>query len=78
MSNPLPHVTTIRTLLVAMLLFAGAFAAHAQQTVTGVVTDGAGNPIPGAVVMIKGTNTGTSTDESGKYSITALPSSTLV
>lgn len=78
MSNPLPHVTTIRTLLVAMLLFAGAFSAHAQQTVTGVVTDGAGNPIPGAVVMIKGTNTGTSTDESGKYSITALPSSTLV
>ena len=76
MSNLLPK--SLKMLFAAFLLLTGAFAAYAQQTVTGVVTDASGNPIPGAVVMIKGTSTGTSTDDAGKYTITALPSQTLV
>jgi len=44
-------------------------------TVTGTVTDKAGYPVPGAAVMIPGTNTGAVTDLDGKYSIT-IPSPT--
>ena len=40
-----------------------------QITVTGVVTDNQGEPLPGVNVQIKGTTTGTSTDENGRYSL---------
>lgn len=39
------------------------------QTVSGKVTDEAGDPMPGVNILLKGTNTGTSTDINGKYSI---------
>ncbi len=52
---------------------------YAQQRVTGKVIDSNGNPIYGAVVMIKGTTTGVSTDAQGNYTITnARPESVLV
>jgi len=38
-------------------------------TVSGVVTDESGQPIPGANVFIKGTQTGTITDVNGEYSL---------
>ena len=47
-------------------------------TVTGKVTDKSGEPIVGAYVLIKGTNTGASTDIDGKYSIVAPPKANLV
>tara|TARA_R110002033_G_scaffold42869_4_gene84092 strand:- start:67 stop:3330 length:3264 start_codon:yes stop_codon:yes gene_type:complete len=40
-----------------------------EKIITGTVTDQAGVPLPGTTVLIKGTNTGTSTDFDGKYSI---------
>ena len=40
-----------------------------QITVTGTVTDAAGEPIPGVSVMIKGTTQGTATDANGAYSL---------
>ncbi|WP_375560457.1 von Willebrand factor type A domain-containing protein [Bernardetia sp. OM2101] len=58
-----------------ILLFLGSYfisdIAFAQRTITGTVTasDGSGG-LPGATVQVKGTNTGTSTDMEGKYSIT--------
>jgi TonB-linked SusC/RagA family outer membrane protein len=42
---------------------------YAQQRVTGKVVDSNGAPIYGAVVMIKGTTTGVSTDAQGNYTI---------
>jgi iron complex outermembrane receptor protein len=45
--------------------------AFAQSTVTGVVTDKSGEPLVGASVIVKGTNTGTSTNVDGQYSIKA-------
>ena len=39
-------------------------------TVTGVVKDQSGQPIPGATVSVPGTNLGTATDMDGRYSIT--------
>lgn len=38
--------------------------------ITGIVTDAAGNALPGVNVVIKGTQRGTSTDKEGNYSIT--------
>lgn len=45
--------------------------------ISGTITDSGGLPIPGAVVMVPGTNTGAISDVDGKYSITIdSPSST--
>src|SRR5690606_20708178 len=44
-----------------------------QQVIQGKVTGEDGNPLTGVSVQIKGTNTGTSTDVYGNYSIT-IPS----
>ena len=41
----------------------------AQRTVTGVVTDDLGDPLPGANVMVVGTTQGSVTDLDGNYSI---------
>ena len=46
-----------------------AFTAMAQKTVTGVVSDDSGIPLPGASVVEQGTSNGVSTDFDGNYSI---------
>ncbi|PIQ22575.1 MAG: SusC/RagA family TonB-linked outer membrane protein, partial [Cytophagales bacterium CG18_big_fil_WC_8_21_14_2_50_42_9] len=47
-----------------------AAMAFAQKQVTGKVIAAADNAVlPGVTVVVKGTNTGTSTDASGNYSI---------
>jgi len=61
--------------LVAITFFAFSLA---SQTITGTVTDGKGSSIIGASVMIKNTQTGTSTDANGKYKIHASNGKTLV
>jgi len=55
-----------------LLLAAHTSPTHAQEkAVEGTVTDQAtGNPLPGVNVVIKGTNTGTTTNTSGRYEIT--------
>ncbi len=52
------------TVLVLFILFSATLGA---QTISGVVTDIDGNPLPGANVYIENTFTGTSTDANGKY-----------
>ncbi len=66
-----------RMLCIALLLFGFGFFANAQQ-VTGVVTSEDGQPLIGASVVLKGTNTGTITDLDGKYSISAKEGQELV
>jgi TonB-dependent SusC/RagA subfamily outer membrane receptor len=44
-----------------------------QITITGIVTDKDGEPLPGTAVMIKGTSQGTVTDANGAYSL-SVPS----
>lgn len=44
-------------------------SAWAQRTITGTVIDATQGSLPGATVQVKGTNTGTTTDLEGKYSI---------
>lgn len=45
---------------------------RSQQSVSGVVQDSLGVTLPGASVMIKGTNVGTQTDGNGRFSFPAL------
>ncbi len=48
------------------------------KTITGTVTDSKGTPLQGVTVLVKGTKKGTSTDESGHFSIDAPENGTLV
>jgi len=41
------------------------------KPITGTVVDENGNPIPGATILIEGTNTGTATDIDGKFNLEA-------
>ncbi|ATP55660.1 SusC/RagA family TonB-linked outer membrane protein [Pedobacter ginsengisoli] len=49
-----------------------------QAVITGTVHDETGKPLPGVSVIVKGTTTGSITDEQGKYSINAPDNATLV
>jgi iron complex outermembrane receptor protein len=63
--------------LIIMLLIVSvpAFA----QTISGKVTASTdGQPLPGVSIVVKGTSQGTTTDASGKYSISASKNGTLV
>jgi len=44
-----------------------------QKSISGTVTDEAGQPLPGVTVVIKGTAQGTVTNANGKYSLTNIP-----
>ncbi|MCU0457826.1 MAG: carboxypeptidase-like regulatory domain-containing protein, partial [Bacteroidales bacterium] len=48
-------------------------AADFPRNVSGVVTDEKGNPLEGAVVIIKGTTIGTTTDAAGRFAIEDVP-----
>jgi TonB-linked SusC/RagA family outer membrane protein len=58
--------------LVAQLTFAQ------ERSVSGIVSDNAGMPLPGVSVLVKGTKNGTQSDFDGKYTIKATPSDVLV
>lgn len=64
---------TFKTLLITglLLVLEGlAIQANAQnRTISGVVKDDAGEPLPGAFVVQQGTSNGVSTDFDGKYTI---------
>ena len=64
-----------------LLLLGVAFSTFAQQevTITGVVSDDTGEPLPGANISVKNaTGLGTITDIDGKYSIKVQQYQTLV
>src|SRR5574337_213064 len=55
--------------VLGMLIFSAQLLAQ-NRTITGKVTDGNGNPIVGASVLLKGTSNGTITNETGGFSLT--------
>ena len=67
-----------RLLGLLILLLAGTFGVMAQSVVNGVVKDSSGEPVIGATVLLKGTQTGTSTNIDGEFSIDARTGATLV
>ncbi|WP_299552259.1 TonB-dependent receptor [Seonamhaeicola sp.] len=58
-------------LLLLAFIIGFSSSAFAQDSVSGVVTDGQNVPIPGVNVLIKGTTTGAATDFDGNYQISA-------
>lgn len=48
--------------------------AYSQSTVSGVVSDETGAPLPGASVVVSGTTNGTQTDFDGNYILSDVPS----
>lgn len=69
-----------RNLSVAVVFFLlGPLMAQGQEnTIGGLIKDEAGSPIPGANILIKGTNMGTTSDADGVFSIKASGSDVLV
>ena len=63
--------------ILSVLFLIGSFVT-AQQSVSGTVADPAGVPLPGVNVVIKGTNTGASTDFDGNFSIQASETDVLI
>lgn len=49
-----------------------------ERTVTGIVSDNTGTPMPGVSILVKGTQQGTQTDFDGKYAIKAATNQILV
>lgn len=66
------------TLLFSVLMLSCSLAWAQQLTLQGKVTDASKSAIPGANVLIKGTNKGTITDSEGKYSIGVAKGNVLV
>lgn len=67
------------SVLTFLCLFFTTIALAQDITVTGVVTDGADKlPLPGVSVLVKGTKTGTTTDASGRYALSAPADATLI
>src|ERR1700740_1416523 len=60
----------MRKLLLLMGMCIAVFQLSAQtRTVTGRVTDESGNPLPSVSVQVKGTTTGTVTNNNGSFSL---------
>ena len=60
----------IKTQLTLLLFFCGVILTYAQTVVSGTVIGGDGQPIPGATVLVQGTNNGTTSDFDGNFTIT--------
>lgn len=59
----------MKKFLIIILCFIGTYS-FAQSTISGTIVDEFKNPIPGANVLIVGTDAGTTTDFDGKYEFT--------
>lgn len=69
------HYKTLRRLTASLLMCLVGMVAMAQSlTVSGVVNDATGQPVPGAAVIVVGTTTGTVTDFDGLYTLQDVPS----
>lgn len=68
---------SILSILCALFVILSPSAAWAQNSIKGTVVDEAGAPVIGATVIVEGTNTGTSTDINGHFSLTANAGSRL-
>lgn len=68
----------LRFLVLVQFLFLAGHALAQNITVKGRVLKDDGQPVQSATVQIKGTNTGTTSNDNGDYSITAPGNATLV
>lgn len=64
-------------LLVGLILFP-LFSLAQLKTISGIVTDDSGSPIPDISVIVQGTTAGTKTDANGHFSISAAPGAKVI
>ena len=69
---------TLKKLILICFAVVAGFSAMAQNQVKGVVTDEAGEPLPGVTVVIAGTSNGTVTGFDGNYAIQVDGEATLI
>ncbi|WP_420318175.1 TonB-dependent receptor [Ekhidna sp.] len=67
----------MRKILLSLTLVVAGLLTYAQ-TVSGTVTDDAGEGLPGATVLVKGTQNGTITDVDGKFTLNVKEGTALV
>jgi TonB-linked SusC/RagA family outer membrane protein len=67
-NNIVPYGAFIMVLFFALFLNAQNMYSQ-DKTITGIVKDDSGKPLPGASISVKGTTYGTGTDFDGKFSI---------
>ena len=68
----------VKAFTITFLLIMGMVGTHAQQNISGYVSDGK-VPIPGASIIVKGTSLGTATDFDGNFSLANIaPNDVLV
>lgn len=67
-----------RKLLLMLSFCLCCIGAFAQKQISGRVTDGSGDPLPGVTVVVKGTQTSTTTAEDGIFQITTPDRAVLV
>jgi len=64
--------------LILSLFILPLFSAAQLKTISGTIKDESGNPLPDVSVVVGKTNTGTTTNASGHFSISAAQGATLV
>jgi Ca-activated chloride channel family protein len=74
----IPKTTIMKRIIVIAALILGMVSVLSALTVTGLVKDSQGNPIPGVHVLVKGTQTGTVTDMNGTFSLNVPADATLI
>lgn len=65
-------------ILTLLLAFVVQVTFAQEKTISGIISDSSGFPLPGATILVKGTTSGTSSDFDGKYAIKAKKGETLV
>jgi len=70
--------TKFSGILTLLLAFVVQLSFAQEKTISGIVSDNSGLPLPGATVLVKGTTSGTSSDFDGKYSLSANKGATLI
>lgn len=65
-------------MMLVLLMFTTTSVLAQEKTVSGVVTDSQGVPLPGVNILVKGTTNGTQTDFDGNYTINASVGQVLV
>lgn len=69
MKNVLTRIISKKTFLLSIVTFCITVSGFAQMTVSGIVTDQSGQPLPGANIVEKGTTNGVTADFDGNFSI---------
>lgn len=68
----------VKVLLVVLLMFVSNIGWAQQAKITGTVKDQDGNELPGVTIVVKGTTSGTVSDNDGNFSLNAAKGSVLV